>query len=76
MATNYEIQQILARRMDLLLDSDWTHSVSDRPVQYKTEWATYRQALRDITKQAGYPDEVVWPVSPHNTPRNIGVENV
>jgi hypothetical protein len=33
--------------------SDWTQ-VADAPVD-KTAWATYRQALRDITKQAGFP---------------------
>lgn len=27
-------------------------------------WATYRQALRDITAQTGFPFEVVWPVAP------------
>jgi len=28
------------------------------------EWATYRQALRDITAQEGFPYEVVWPPKP------------
>jgi hypothetical protein len=29
-----------------------------------SEWATYRQALRDIPGQAGFPHEVTWPDSP------------
>ena len=27
-------------------------------------WATYRQALLDVPQQAGFPNDVVWPVSP------------
>ena len=27
-------------------------------------WKVYRQALRDVPKQAGFPDAVVWPVAP------------
>ena len=27
-------------------------------------WKVYRQALRDVPKQAGFPDNVVWPVEP------------
>ena len=29
-----------------------------------TEWATYRQALRDVTEQANFPNEIVWPEKP------------
>lgn len=28
------------------------------------EWKAYRQALRDIPEQAGFPDTVNWPVPP------------
>ena len=45
-----------------LTQSDWTQ-VADAPVD-KAAWATYRQALRDIPSQAGFPNEVVWPVEP------------
>lgn len=27
-------------------------------------WKVYRQALRDVPKQAGFPNNVVWPVEP------------
>lgn len=30
----------------------------------KEESQTYKQALRDITKQPGFPDDVEWPVNP------------
>jgi Phage tail assembly chaperone protein len=49
-------------RDTLLTKSDWTQledSVVDKP-----RWATYRQALRDISKQDGFPWGVVWPSEP------------
>lgn len=49
-------------RNGLLSSSDWTQ-VADAPVD-KAAWATYRQALRDIPQQEGFPDNVVWPVAP------------
>ena len=27
-------------------------------------WATYRQALRDIPNQEGFPTDVAWPAKP------------
>jgi len=52
---------IRSARNELLKDSDWTQ-VADAPVD-KTAWATYRQELRDITKQAN-PSNIVWPKAP------------
>ena len=49
-------------RGDKLADSDWTQ-VADAPVD-KAVWATYRQALRDITAQSGFPWTVTWPDAP------------
>lgn len=51
------------KRNRLLAASDWTQ-LPDVPLATKEVWATYRQALRDITDQPGYPLEVVWPVAP------------
>lgn len=53
-----------SQRDSLLSDSDWTQ-VADAPVD-ATAWATYRQALRDITSHANWPDlsESDWPVKP------------
>jgi hypothetical protein len=50
------------QRTDKLKDSDWTQ-VADAPVD-KAAWATHRQALRDITSQAGFPWTINWPVAP------------
>ena len=49
-------------RGDKLADCDWTQ-VADAPVD-KAVWATYRQALRDITAQSGFPWSVTWPDAP------------
>lgn len=54
--------EIRTERDIKLTESDWTQ-VADAPVD-KAAWATYRQALRDIPSQAGFPNEVVWPVEP------------
>jgi hypothetical protein len=56
---------IRQQRTSLLLQSDWTQ-IADSPLtsQQKAMWATYRQALRDITKQVTFPTSVVWLVPP------------
>jgi hypothetical protein len=54
--------QIRAQRNNLLDASDWTQ-VFDAPVD-RAAWAIYRQALRDITIQAGFPANVIWPSKP------------
>lgn len=46
----------------LLSESDWTQ-VLDAPVD-RDAWAAYRQALRDIPQQAGFPTSIDWPVKP------------
>ena len=54
--------KIRTERNAKLTQSDWTQ-VSDAPVD-QAAWATYRQALRDIPSQAGFPNEVTWPTEP------------
>jgi hypothetical protein len=53
------------QRNHLLTDSDWTQ-LSDASIGEleKTEWLGYRQALRDLPSQTGFPDTIVWPLSP------------
>ena len=50
-------------RNQKLQASDWTQ-MPDVTIPNKTEWATYRQELRDITDQPGYPSSIVWPTPP------------
>jgi len=45
-----------------LLSCDWTQ-VPDAPVD-QVAWRTYRQELRDITLQEGFPGAIVWPTPP------------
>lgn len=45
-----------------LAETDWTQ-VEDAPVD-KTAWAAYRQQLRELPNQQGFPWEVDWPVPP------------
>ena len=37
--------------------------VADAPVD-QAAWATYRQSLRALPEQAGFPNTVTWPTSP------------
>lgn len=63
--TALDDQQAAAVRTDRnsrLAACDWTQ-VADAPVD-KAVWATYRQELRDITSQPGFPWEITWPVAP------------
>ena len=52
-------------RNQLLEESDWTQmSDSQLSSEKKTEWQTYRQALRDITLTATSCSDVTWPTEP------------
>jgi hypothetical protein len=54
---------IRARRDALLSACDWTQC-RDVPDAVAAAWQPYRQALRDLSKQAGFPDSITWPVAP------------
>jgi len=57
-----QAENVRASRTELLKACDWTQiadSTADKPT-----WATYRQALRDITAQSGFPWTVTWPDAP------------
>ena len=63
--TEAEAARVRSERNVLLAESDWTQ-LADAPlaVEQKTAWATYRQALRDITEQPTFPTSVQWPEAP------------
>jgi hypothetical protein len=56
---------ILQQRNNLLINSDWTQ-IPNGPLtlERQEQWSVYRQQLRDITLQSGYPFNVVWPTQP------------
>ena len=55
-------QEMRNVRNSYLAKSDWTQ-MADAPVE-KAAWAAYRQQLRDIPSQAGFPWTVTWPEKP------------
>ena len=57
-----QAKNVRQQRTEKLKDCDWTQ-LADSTAD-KAAWATYRQALRDITTQAGFPWTVDWPVAP------------
>ncbi len=58
---NASSARVRAKRNQLLSDSDWM-ALSDNTMT--PEWASYRQALRDITSQGGFPYTIEWPTKP------------
>lgn len=66
--------QIRSQRNSLLSLSDWTQ-LADAPLtaEQKQEWAEYRQALRDVPEQAGFPENVVWPSTPETEAADVSV---
>jgi hypothetical protein len=59
--------EVILQRNFLLVDSD-KYVLPDRWLMYteakQFEWATYRQALRDIPEQEGFPYDVIFPTKP------------
>lgn len=54
-------QQVRSQRDTLIAQTDYL-ALSDNTLS--PEMATYRQALRDITTQEGFPESVSWPTKP------------
>jgi hypothetical protein len=54
--------EVRQQRNELLSTCDWTQ-LPDSPADHEA-WATYRQALRDVTAQEGFPWDVTWPEAP------------
>lgn len=58
------------KRDKLLAECDWVTlkavdaSTDGLGVQLPEVWVTYRQALRDVPAQAGFPHNVTWPTKP------------
>jgi len=54
-----------ATRDGLIASCDWMAiKAFEGGTGVSTEWATYRQALRDVTAQAGFPNDITWPEKP------------
>ena len=58
---NMKAEEVRSQRTALLRTTDWT-GLSD--VTMSAAWAAYRQELRDIPEQEGFPNTVIWPTEP------------
>ncbi len=57
--------EAISRRNGELLKSDWTQLPDVPLTESKLNfWREYRQSLRDVTEQSGYPRNINWPVKP------------
>ncbi len=53
--------EVRQQRNALLSETDW---MANSDVTMSDEWRTYRQALREITTQEGFPNNITWPTKP------------
>jgi hypothetical protein len=54
-------ENMRVQRTNLLNETDWM-ALSDSTLT--PEWALYRQSLRDLSQQAGWPYDIEWPSKP------------
>lgn len=58
---NAVITFVRNQRNSMLAASDWRALTDNTLTQ---DWANYRQELRDITNQEGFPYNIIWPTPP------------
>jgi hypothetical protein len=65
LATDRARADARVERTRRLSDSDWT-TKSDVPMsdERRAAWLAYRQALRDVPGQTGFPEAINWPAAP------------
>lgn len=58
-------KEIREKRNQLLAETDWTQTI-DAPISAASRETIreYRQNLRNITEQEGFPNTVAWPICP------------
>lgn len=61
-ANDRKAAEVRTERNSKLSETDWTQ-ITDATAD-KQAWATYRQALRNISTQAEFPNNVTWPTQP------------
>lgn len=61
--TTQAAESVRADRDARLAATDWTQ-LKDVPAEVSQKWAAYRQALRDVPEQMGFPLAIDWPVAP------------
>jgi hypothetical protein len=56
-------EEVRSKRNQLLAASDWTQC-KDISNTFSAIWAVYREDLRNVPQQAGFPWNVTWPSQP------------
>lgn len=60
-------ESVRAKRDALLAACDWVAiRANELGEPVPQDWADYRQALRDVPEQAGFPENVEWPTEPES----------
>ena len=60
-ADTRKAEEVRQERNQLLSETDW---MAGSDVTMSTAWRTYRQALRDVPSQEGFPNDITWPTKP------------
>lgn len=60
--TTAKANDVRAERNEKLAATDWTQLADQSSVA--ATWTTYRQELRDVPGQSGFPFTVTWPTAP------------
>jgi hypothetical protein len=61
--TSFRANDARQKRNQLLAKCDWTQ-LTDAPTLASASWMAYRQALRDVPGQQGFPWNITWPEAP------------
>ena len=60
-----QAKSVRSTRDTKLAECDWrVIKAAETATTLDAAWATYRQALRDVTSQSGFPWTITWPESP------------
>ena len=58
--------EVREERDSLLVASDWVVTKAiDTSTNIPVSWKNYRQGLRNITNQEGFPNDITWPTKPN-----------
>jgi hypothetical protein len=59
---SWKANMVRKERNYKLMECDWTQ-LQDAPVNSQ-DWVSYRNALRDLPSQIGFPWDIIWPDKP------------
>jgi hypothetical protein len=63
---NNKVSSVRSQRDRLLQETDWVViKAKETDTNLSAGFKEYRQALRDITEQEGFPHNIIWPIKPN-----------